>query len=63
VLYQVIVERLGSDGSISVDLPPDVTSVQVPPEFIALDDSFKLEIIAREAGGNQTAVETCFDVE
>ena len=47
----------------SVDLPPSETQVQVPPEFIALGEEFKLEVLVREASGNQTAVETCFAVD
>jgi hypothetical protein len=62
--YQVVVEREEPTVLVfSVDLPPSETQVQVPPEFIALGTEFKLEVLAREAGGNQTAVETCFEVE
>jgi hypothetical protein len=62
--YQVVVEREEPTLLVfSVDLPPDTTSVQVPPQFIALDTEFKLEIVVREAGGNQTVVETCFKTQ
>jgi hypothetical protein len=62
--YQVVVEREEPTVlAFSVDLPPSATQVQVPPEFIALGTAFKLEVLVREAGGNQTAVETCFEVE
>ena len=48
----------------SVDLPPDVTSMTIPEQFIGLGDEFKYEILVKEAtGGNQTAVESCFVVE
>jgi hypothetical protein len=62
--YQVVVEREEPEVLVfAVDLPPSATAVQVPPEFIALGMEFKLEVLAREASGNQTAVETCFEVE
>jgi len=63
--YQVVVEREEPTLLVfSVDLPPsDEPQVTVPPEFIALGTEFKLEVLVREASGNQTAVETCFEVE
>lgn len=61
--YQVVVEEEDSGLVLSVFLPPDTTSFQVPEEFIELGDEFKFEILVREASGNQTAVESCFEVE
>jgi hypothetical protein len=65
--YEVVVEREEPTVlAFNVDLPPSeaqVQQVQVPPEFIALGTAFKLEILVREASGNQTAVESCFEVE
>jgi hypothetical protein len=62
--YQVVVEREEPEVLVfSVDLPPSETTLQVPPEFIALGAAFKLEVLVREASGNQTAVETCFAVD
>jgi hypothetical protein len=62
--YQVVVEREEPTLLVfSVDLPPSETTVRVPPQFIRLGTEFKLEIIATEASGNRTAVETCFEVE
>ncbi len=58
VRYQFFVER--DNVKLSVDLPPEVTEFQVPAEILALGDEFKFEIIAREASGNNTAVESCF---
>jgi hypothetical protein len=65
--YQVVVEVEveGADGEpltlvFSVDLPPGVTSMTIPAEFLALGTEFKYEILAREQGFNQTAVESCF---
>ena len=62
-LYQVVVEvelKVDGDESVSVfsvDLPPDVTAMTVPEQFIALGDGFfKYEVLVREkTGGNQTA--------
>jgi hypothetical protein len=63
--YQVVVEREEPTLLVfNVDLPPsDEPQVTVPPELIALGTEFKLEILVREAGGNQTAVETCFETQ
>ncbi len=65
VNYQVVVEVEVDETEMiySVHLPPDVTQVWCPPEFIALGDEFKFEILVREQSGNQTAVESCFTVE
>jgi hypothetical protein len=62
--YQVVVEREEPSLLVfSVDLPPDPTAITVPEDFIALGTEFKLEVLVREASGNQTAIETCFEVE
>ncbi len=61
VKYQLIVER--EDDNLSVDLPPDVTEFELPEDFTGLADEFKFEIIVREASGNQTAVESCFEIQ
>jgi hypothetical protein len=66
VKYQVVVEVLQDDPNppiYSVDLPPAVTEIEVPSGFIDLGDEFKLEILVKEASGNQTAIETCFATE
>ncbi len=62
--YELIVEREEPELLIfSVMLPPELTEFEVPEGFIALGDSFKFEIIVRATNGNQTAVESCFEVE
>jgi hypothetical protein len=62
--YQVVLEEEESGLKLTFDLPPDQLSVTVPGAFIALGDEFKFEILVKEAiGGNQTAVESCFEVE
>jgi hypothetical protein len=63
VLYQVVVEQLDLEAKISMDLPTDVTDVELPEAFTDLGGDFKIEILVREESGNQTAVESCFSVE
>ena len=62
VNYELVVEALQLENTFSVTLPPEVVEVNIPPEFIALGDTFKFEILVREKSGNQTAVESCFKV-
>ena len=61
VRYQVFVEREGI--KLSLDLPPTVTEFEVPTAITDMGDTFKFEIIARGASGNNTAVESCFRVK
>ncbi|MBT8087267.1 MAG: hypothetical protein KJO46_04495 [Gammaproteobacteria bacterium] len=67
--YEVVVEtEFEIDGEefasvFSVILPPEVTSMTIPEEFIAQGDEFKYEILAREESFNQTATESCFVLE
>jgi hypothetical protein len=64
VKYQLVAEREEPDLLVySVDLPPDLATMAIPEEFTALGEEFKLEILVREASGNQTAVETCFAIQ
>ncbi|MDJ0698441.1 MAG: hypothetical protein QNJ07_01185 [Woeseiaceae bacterium] len=65
--YQVVVEAdvEGADGEefttvFSVTLPPGVTQMTVPAEFLSQTDEYKYEVLAREESWNQTAVESCF---
>jgi hypothetical protein len=63
VRYQLVMEREEPTSLvISVDLPPDVTSFEIPDDFTDLGEEYKFEIIVREASGNQTAVESCFEL-
>ncbi|MCH8117245.1 MAG: hypothetical protein IIA78_03890 [Proteobacteria bacterium] len=72
--YEVVVEaelepRPGRpDGEevgsiLSVILPPDVTEMTIPDEFLAQAEEFKYEVLAREESWNQTAIESCFVLE
>lgn len=65
--YEVVVEaELEGEGGeefttvFSALIPPDVTSMTIPAEFLAQTDTFKYEVLAREESFNQTAVESCF---
>ena len=65
--YEVVVETEleTPDGEefasvLSVILPPDVTELAIPEGFLAQNDTFKYEVLARETSFNQTAVESCF---
>ena len=67
VNYEVVVEAeletAGGDefvSILSVILPPDVTEMTIPAEFLAQSDTFKYEVLAREESWNQTAIESCF---
>ena len=69
VNYQVVVETDlelpdGEEFStvVSVILPPEVTEMTIPAEFLAQSDTFKYEVLAREASWNQTAIESCFEL-
>ena len=52
--YQVIV------GSFSVTLPASKTRVTVPPEFLDPATEYGFEVLAIEAGGNQTITSSSF---
>jgi hypothetical protein len=60
--YQVIVERADNDrlGAapriFDIKLPP-VTNVTVPPQFLESGTEYKFEVLAIEAGGNQSITE------
>lgn len=67
--YQVVgeIEREGAtpDPAVfSVDLPSNVTSFEFPEDFTGLaDGEIKFEIVTKLDNGNQTAVESCFELE
>lgn len=61
--YQLVVEREEPTLLVfSVELPPELTEFRIPDDFIALGDAFKFEIIVKATNGNQTAVESCFEI-
>ena len=64
--YELVVEtELDGPGGefvtvFSAVVPPGVTSLTIPAEFLSQSDVFKYEVLAREKSFNQTAVESCF---
>ena len=65
VRYELIVERPGDPTvpfKMTVALGPDATSFPFPAGLVGSED-MKVEVLAREAGGNQTATEACFQVQ
>ena len=59
--YQFFIQQ--GTTKLSVDLPTTVTAFEVPSGITAAGGTFKFEIIARTAKGNNTAVESCFNVQ
>jgi len=68
-LYQVVgeIEREGETPEVlefSVNLPAGVTSFEFPEDFTGLaEEEIKFEIVTKLDNGNQTAVESCFEIE
>jgi hypothetical protein len=63
VVAEVEVELNGIEfpSIFSATLPADITSITLPAEFISQGETFKYEVLVKEAtGGNQTAEESCF---
>lgn len=64
VRYQVVIEREDPEPlKFTIDLPPDVTEVEIPAGFAGSGEEWKLEVLVREESFNQTATETCFEVD
>ena len=63
VNYELVIEIDDTPWNMSAILPPDVTEFELPEEILALADEIKYEILVREASYNQTALESCFEVE
>jgi hypothetical protein len=67
--YEVVgeIEREGRTPELlvfSVIVPPWVTRFEFPEDFTRLaTDEVKFEIVTKLANGNQTAVESCFEIE
>lgn len=60
VEYQVIVERENPLRSFQMNVLAATTSVKVPPEFLEPGTHYAFEVLAIEAGGNQTITEGSF---
>lgn len=64
VRYEVSVEREEPTAlTLTADLDPDTTSFRVPFELLGSGDEIKFQILATDAGGNETSSESCFIVQ
>lgn len=65
VAYQVIVEQVKPQSVrvFSITLPATTTQVELPPELIQANAEYKFEVLAIEAGGNQTISESSFKTQ
>ena len=61
--YQVVVTREDPLRVLSVDLPARARRLPVPAEFLQRGTEYKAEVLAIEAGGNQTLTEIAFTVK
>lgn len=63
-LYQITVEREEGDPIVlQTELPPTTTQMSVPAGLFASGDVIKIGVLSKEASGNQTSTESCFEVE
>jgi hypothetical protein len=71
IAYQLIVEKvrapephmIGKLGSLSMYLPPTVTSIAVPDGFLERRTAYDWEVLAIEDSGNQTLSSGSFQTE
>ena len=59
--YWVTVERGDRARSLSLELPPETTSVLVPPDFLEPGTDYLFQVFAIEVGGNQTITQGVLD--
>ncbi len=71
IAYQLIVEKdalphphmIGKLSSLSIYLPPSVTSIAVPDGFLEAGTPYDWEVLAIEESGNQTLSSGTFETE
>jgi len=71
IAYQLIIEKdtppdpnmIGKVGSLSVYLPPSVTSIRVPDGFLEAGSTYDWEVLAIEESGNQTLSSSTFQTQ
>jgi hypothetical protein len=65
VAYQVIVEQIKPQSVriFSITLPAATTQVTLPAELMQSKAEYKFEVLAIEAGGNQTITESTFKTD
>ena len=59
--YQLFVEV--DDVEFGLNLTPDMTEFEIPQAILDVGSEFKFEIIARTESGNNTAFESCFELQ
>ncbi|NND70545.1 MAG: hypothetical protein HKN43_03100 [Rhodothermales bacterium] len=59
-LVEIIIESEDSDAVFDIIVEAEVTSLNVPPQFLEAGTEYKLEILAYAENGNRTIVETSF---
>jgi hypothetical protein len=57
VSYQIVVDGGNPSRRFDVTVPGTATSVMVPPQFLKAGTEYNFEVLAIEAGGNQTITE------
>lgn len=62
VLYEIIVSAADIDLGLDMTLGPEATSVLLPEEILVAGEDYKVEVLAKEASGNQTITEVPFTV-
>jgi hypothetical protein len=60
VHYQVIVTQQEPERVLDLTMPPAATAVSIPSEFLQPRKEYALEVLAREASGNQVITEIAF---
>ncbi len=63
VNYEVVIEREEPALKFTIIVDPSVTQVTIPAGLTGSGDRIKLEVLVEEESGNQTAIETCFEVD
>lgn len=63
VHYQVIVTQVKPERVLDLTMPPTATRVSIPAEFMLPRKEYSLEVLAREASGNQVITEISFTTE
>jgi hypothetical protein len=61
--WEVIVENEDLGVMMTVILPADVMSLQIPPTFLEPDTEYKAEVLAIGENGNKTITESTFVTE
>ena len=62
--YEISVEREEPTVlKLVAEVGPGITEFEVPSELVASGDEIKFQILATDAGGNETSSESCFIVD